>query len=52
MGDSWLEAQPHRSLEKLKQLIAREPDLTLAEMKGRVELNCTVAVVHWVAVVH
>ena len=33
---------------KLKQLIAREPDLTLAEMKSRLELNCTVAAIHWV----
>lgn len=33
---------------KLKQLIAQEPDLTLAEMKGRLELDCTVAAVHWV----
>lgn len=33
---------------KLKQLIAREPDITLAEMKSRLELGCTVAAVHWV----
>lgn len=33
---------------KLKQLIAREPDLTLAEMKDRLELDCTVAAIHWV----
>ena len=33
---------------KLKQLIAREPDLTLAEMKDRLELGCTVAAIHWV----
>jgi len=33
---------------RLKQLIAREPDLTLAEMKARLELSCTVAAVHWV----
>lgn len=33
---------------KLQQLIAREPDLTLAEMKARLELGCTVAAVHWV----
>lgn len=33
---------------RLKQLIAQEPDLTLAEMKARLELNCTVAAVHWV----
>ncbi|HEY4300644.1 MAG TPA: hypothetical protein VGM73_07215 [Candidatus Didemnitutus sp.] len=33
---------------KLQQLIAREPDLTLAEMKDRLKLDCTVAAVHWV----
>jgi len=33
---------------RLRQLIAQEPDLTLAEMKARLELNCTVAAVHWV----
>ena len=33
---------------KLKQLIAREPDLTLAEMKERLALDCTVAAIHWV----
>lgn len=33
---------------KLKRLIAQEPDLTLAEMKARLELSCTVAAVHWV----
>lgn len=32
---------------KLKQLIAQEPDLTLAEMKARLELSCTVAAIHW-----
>lgn len=33
---------------ELKQLITREPDLTLAEMKSRLELDCTVAALHWV----
>ena len=33
---------------KLKQLITREPDLTLAELKSRLELDCTVAAIHWV----
>ena len=33
---------------KLKELIAREPDLTLAEMKSRLALDCTVAAIHWV----
>ena len=38
---------PERGLE-LKRLIAREPDLTLAEMKERLGLDCTVAAIHWV----
>lgn len=33
---------------QLKQLIAREPDLTLAELKDRLALDCTVAAIHWV----
>jgi len=33
--------------QRLRQLIAQEPDLTLAEMKERLELHCTVAAVHW-----
>lgn len=33
---------------KLKELIGQEPDLTLAEMKARLNLSCTVAAVHWV----
>ena len=32
----------------LKQLIAREPDVTLEEMKVRLQLDCTVAAIHWV----
>lgn len=32
----------------LKQLIAREPDVTLEEMKARLQLDCTVAAIHWV----
>jgi transposase len=31
----------------LKELFAREPDATLAEMKARLALGCTVAAVHW-----
>jgi transposase len=31
----------------LKELIAREPDVTLAEMKERLALGCTLAAVHW-----
>lgn len=30
----------------LKALIAREPDVTLAEMKARLGLDCTVAAIH------
>jgi len=33
--------------ERLKMLIARQPDLTLAELKTRLALDCTVAAVHW-----
>jgi len=32
----------------LKALIAQEPDLTLAELKDRLALDCTVAAMHWV----
>lgn len=34
--------------EQLKALVARESDLTLAEIKQRLELKCTVAAIHWV----
>jgi transposase len=33
---------------QLKQLIAREPDVTLEEMKVRLKLDCTVAAIQWV----
>jgi hypothetical protein len=33
---------------ELKQLIARVPDFTLAEMKGRLEQDCPVTAIHWV----
>ena len=33
---------------QLKQLIAQEPDLTLAELKARLGLDYTVAAIHWV----
>lgn len=33
---------------RLKALIAEQPDLTLAELKARLALDCTVAAVHWV----
>jgi transposase len=32
----------------LQALVAKEPDLTLAEMKERLGLDCTVAAIHWV----
>ncbi len=32
----------------LQALVAKEPDLTLAEMKDRLGLGCTVAAIHWV----
>ena len=38
---------PERGAE-MKQLVAREPDLTLAEIKQRLGLECTVAAIHWV----
>ena len=33
--------------QQLKGLIAKEPDLTLAEIKQRLELGCTVGAIHW-----
>lgn len=33
---------------RLKALIGQQPDLTLAELKARLNLDCTVAAVHWV----
>ena len=38
---------PERGLE-MRQLVSREPDLTLVEIKQRMGLECTVAAVHWV----
>lgn len=32
---------------RLKALIARQPDLTLAELKAHLALGCTVAAIHW-----
>ncbi len=34
--------------ERMKQLVAKEPDLTLVEIKQRLELNCTIGAIHWV----
>ena len=38
---------PERGQE-MKELIAREPDLTLEEIKQRLELSCTIGAIHWV----
>jgi transposase len=38
---------PERGAE-LKKLVAKEPDLTLAEMKQRLKLDCTIGAIHWV----
>ena len=38
---------PERGGE-MKQLVAKEPDLTLAVIKQRLGLGCTVAAIHWV----
>jgi transposase len=34
--------------ERMKRLVAKEPDLTLAEIKQRLELSCTIGAIHWV----
>ena len=33
---------------RLKALVQQEPDLTLAEIKERLELSCTIGAIHWV----
>jgi transposase len=33
---------------ELRSLVAKEPDLTLAEMKERLGLECTIGAIHWV----
>ena len=41
----------HRFSERgaqLRSLVAKEPDLTLAEMKERLDLECTLGAIHWV----
>ena len=38
---------PERGAE-LKRLVAKEPDLTLAEMKERLKLACSMGAIHWV----
>ncbi len=34
--------------QRMKQLVQKEPDLTLAEIKQRLELDCTIGAIHWV----
>jgi transposase len=34
--------------ERMKQLVAKEPDLTLEEIKQRLALDCTIGAIHWV----
>jgi transposase len=34
--------------ERMKALVKREPDLTLAEIKQRLDLSCTIGAIHWV----
>jgi transposase len=34
--------------ERMKKLVAQEPDLTLVEIKQRLDLNCTIGAIHWV----
>jgi len=38
---------PERGAE-LRSMLAKEPDLTLAEMKERLKLECSIAAIHWV----
>ncbi len=33
---------------RLKALVQKEPDLTLVEIKERMELKCTIGAIHWV----
>ena len=33
---------------QMRELVAKEPDLTLEEIKRRLGLECTVAAIHWV----
>lgn len=34
--------------ERMKRLVEKEPDLTLEEIKQRLELDCTIGAIHWV----
>lgn len=34
--------------EEFRRLVAKEPDLTLVEMKERMKLECSIGAIHWV----
>lgn len=34
--------------ERMKALVRQEPDLTLAEIKQRLALDCTIGAIHWI----
>ncbi len=34
--------------ERMKALVKKEPDLTLAEIKQRLDLSCTIGAIHWI----
>lgn len=34
--------------KRMKRLVAKEPELTLVEIKQRLELNCNIGAFHWV----
>lgn len=34
--------------KSMRQLVEREPDVTLAEIKQRLNLDCTIGAIHWV----
>ena len=34
--------------ERMRRLVEKEPDVTLVEMKQRLELGCTIGAIHWV----
>jgi transposase len=34
--------------EKMRKLVEKEPDVTLEEIRQRLELDCTIGAIHWV----
>jgi len=34
--------------ERIRRLVEKEPDVTLVEMKQKLELGCTIGAIHWV----